>query len=841
MQIIDIEVSLSVPVKVGEETIELGELYQKENKDKKEEKVCKDSFESLQQIFDNRFFYFKFMPAEFKYLYNFHEFCIDTLLVPLWFKYKDIPEDTDFVIFDGDKTITLILRCLSYNVDGFRNYYKKSLRTISAQDIAQFEDAQRLYGGSVGKLMYSYLDLFKKMISNNTGFRRMKEVKKGLEFINTHEIKVVEIGYGRNSVTEDVTLSISDRTQDALLTKYMKYLDMSVCFPLMFDINNIVYYADHNEDCEYEFIYPYGFEQLGFRGSSLNITITPSRYADISNEELESLKPKRKIIFENGVRKEIRRIINKKPNDIFHGSPGIYIIKDLPDQSDTKRNIEYLIEVLYRRNWIASDQLFRIGHSSAIISNKKVFTKRKSFFINQYCSPASNLIIEISDIHTNDTDEIAKDNEDENNRQNTVYTEEDLNQILSVLHRQSTVTIFFITDSYKVSTKLEELIYSNNFYPINLMGRINLDDVEEYNTKKQEDMKDHILATLVKRGYDKSKIKLPNSVIEGITEQNILFKSNEYYKQANIISNMNIITSYNNKIIKEMDGIKKKEPKSPEKELKSMIGLSGIKATVKDIVNNIVLKKTLMDRNIPLENACMHMMFYGNPGTAKTTIARLVARILKKKGVLKTAKFKETGRQDLVDQYVGWTAKKVEELIQKMRGGVLFIDEAYSLVEDRKSFASEAIDTLIQQMELIKKDTIIILAGYPDKMEELLDMNPGFRSRIAFHVKFPNYTKEELIDILKLMAAKQKLILSEEYLEEVSNQLPKYMGSKDFGNGRFMRNLLEQSIMKLSTRLANKYDNFSIIDTKTLTTLTKDDVAFDQIQKKNKNVIGFAK
>ena len=144
-------------------------------------------------------------------------------------------------------------------------------------------------------------------------------------------------------------------------------------------------------------------------------------------------------------------------------------------------------------------------------------------------------------------------------------------------------------------------------------------------------------------------------------------------------------------------------------------------------------------------------------------------------------------------------------------------------------------------MELIKKDTIIILAGYPDKMEELLDMNPGFRSRIAFHVKFPNYTKEELIEILKLMADKQKLILSEEYLEEVSNQLPKYMDSKDFGNGRFMRNLLEQSIMKLSTRLAAKFDDFSIVDTKTLTTLTKDDVAFDQIQKKNKNVIGFAK
>ncbi len=841
MQIIDIEVSLSVPVKVGEETIELGELYQKKDRSEEEEKVCKDSFESLQQIFDNRFWYFKFMPSGFKDKYDFYKFCTDTSLVPLWFKYKKIPENTDFVIFDEDKTITLILRCLSYNVDGFRNSHKRSLKTISAQDIAHFDDTKQLYGISVGKLIYSYLDLFKKMISNNSGFRRMKEVKKGLEFINTHEINVTEIGYGRNSLTENVTLSLSDRAQDALLTKQMRYLDMSISFPMIFDINNIIYNADHVDDCDYEFLYPYCLEQLGFRSGILSITITPSRYSNSSDEELESLKPKRKIIFESGVRKEIRRILNKKPNDVFHGSPGIYIIKDLPDQSDTQRNIEYLIEVLYRRNWIASNQLFRIGHSSAIISNKKAFTNRRSFFINHYCSPASNLIIEISNIHTDNSDEIQRDSEDENNRQDTVYTEENLRQIFYALHKHPTVTVFFITDSYKVSTKLEEIIYSDNFYPINLMGRINLDDVEEYNTKKHEDMKEHVIATLERRGYDKSKIKVPESIIESMTkEYNPLFSS-DYYKSANIISNMNIMTSYNNKIIKEMDGFKKKEPKSPEKELKSMIGLSDIKATVKDIVNNIVLKKTLMDRNIPLENACMHMMFYGNPGTAKTTIARLVARILKKKGVLKTAKFKEAGRQDLVDQYVGWTAKKVEELIQKMRGGVLFIDEAYSLVEDRKSFASEAIDTLIQQMELIKKDTIIILAGYPDKMEELLDMNPGFRSRIAFHVKFPNYSKEELIEILKLMADKQKLILSEEYLEEVSNQLPKYMDSKDFGNGRFMRNLLEQSIMKLSTRLAAKFDDFSIVDTKTLTTLTKDDVAFDQIQKKNKNVIGFAK
>jgi SpoVK/Ycf46/Vps4 family AAA+-type ATPase len=306
--------------------------------------------------------------------------------------------------------------------------------------------------------------------------------------------------------------------------------------------------------------------------------------------------------------------------------------------------------------------------------------------------------------------------------------------------------------------------------------------------------------------------------------------------------NYNNMYKYNTKLVNRNSNIVKKD-ESPNKTLKSMIGLSQIKETINDIINVITLKKTLIKKKVPLEQPCMHMVFYGNPGTAKTTVARLVAKILKKKGILSTGVFKEVGRQDLVGKYVGWTAPTVEKAIKSARGGILFIDEAYSLCEGKEGlYGDEAINTLIQQMELVKSHTIIILAGYPDEMEKLLDTNPGFRSRIAFHVKFPNYSKEELIDILKLMASKQQFTLSDEYLEEVEKQLPKYMTAKDFGNGRFMRSLLEQSIMKLSSRLTknNEGKELNDLSIKELTTLTKEDVAFDQLIKSDKTIgIGF--
>ena len=165
----------------------------------------------------------------------------------------------------------------------------------------------------------------------------------------------------------------------------------------------------------------------------------------------------------------------------------------------------------------------------------------------------------------------------------------------------------------------------------------------------------------------------------------------------------------------------------------------------------------------------------------------------------------EVGRADLVGKYVGWTATIVKDAFKRAKGSVLFIDEAYSLVDDRDGlYGDEAINTIVQEMENHRDDTIVIFAGYPDKMDTFLKKNPGLRSRIAFHVDFPDYTPDELLDILRLMAKKQSMKLDRDAEEAALSIFRKAVQIPDFGNGRFARNVLEQAQMRLSMRLTSQ-------------------------------------
>ena len=196
------------------------------------------------------------------------------------------------------------------------------------------------------------------------------------------------------------------------------------------------------------------------------------------------------------------------------------------------------------------------------------------------------------------------------------------------------------------------------------------------------------------------------------------------------------------------------------------------------------------------------MIFTGNPGSAKTSVARLLAEILKKEGVLESGAFVECGRSDLVGQFVGWTAPKVAKKFREARGGVLFIDEAYSLVEYRNgSFGDEAINTIVQEMENQRDNIIVIFAGYKEKMEGFLAKNEGLRSRIAFHVDFPDYNAEELTQILSLMAKDRGYEMDNQLLARCREIFQAACGEKEFGNGRFARNLLEQALLKQSQRI----------------------------------------
>lgn len=262
--------------------------------------------------------------------------------------------------------------------------------------------------------------------------------------------------------------------------------------------------------------------------------------------------------------------------------------------------------------------------------------------------------------------------------------------------------------------------------------------------------------------------------------------------------------------------------KSPYQELRNLIGLVPVKGLANQIIASTVMDKKRSAING--HNACSskHMIFTGEPGSAKTTAARLLAGALKEKGALETGAFVECGRQDLVGKYTGWTATQVAEKFEEAKGGVLFIDEAYSLVS-KDDFGTEAINTIVQEMENHREDVIVIFAGYPDKMERFLNENQGLKSRIAFYVDFPNYNVDELIAIFKKMLNDQKYTMDEDGINVVKEICEAAHKVPDFGNGRFVRNIFEQAVLKQSERLFATY-GAGDVPADELFTLRKEDI-----------------
>lgn len=257
-------------------------------------------------------------------------------------------------------------------------------------------------------------------------------------------------------------------------------------------------------------------------------------------------------------------------------------------------------------------------------------------------------------------------------------------------------------------------------------------------------------------------------------------------------------------------------------DLQSLIGLKSAKKVVKQALDFYTFQNRYANYLGSVEKPSRHMVFTGNPGTAKTTVARLFAQIMKDNQVLPRGDLIEVGRKDLVGKYVGWTARLVEEAFNKARGSVLFIDEAYSLCDDRSGmYGDEAINTIVQMMENRRDETIVIFAGYPDKMEAFLDRNPGLRSRISFHVDFDDYDENELVQILELMADRNNVRLDFGVNSKVRSIIRQAMGRKDFGNGRFIRNLFEKARMAQASRIMAM--DAKLIDKDAVCTLIADD------------------
>ncbi|MBR2576231.1 MAG: AAA family ATPase [Firmicutes bacterium] len=258
---------------------------------------------------------------------------------------------------------------------------------------------------------------------------------------------------------------------------------------------------------------------------------------------------------------------------------------------------------------------------------------------------------------------------------------------------------------------------------------------------------------------------------------------------------LDITTAYEKEERKKVRG-------SAINELQEMVGLTEAKDVIRKAVKYYKMQQIYRDRGIVQDRPAMHMVFMGNPGTAKTSVARLFARIMKENGLLSRGHLVEVGRSDLVGRYVGWTAKTVKEKFQQAKGGVLFIDEAYSLVDYHNgSFGDEAINTIVQEMENRREDLVVILAGYPNEMKQFLDRNPGLRSRIAFHVPFADYNAEELCQIASLIGKSKGVELSEEAMEQLRIGFEIACRIPDFGNGRYVRNVLELAKMNQAERI----------------------------------------
>ena len=236
-------------------------------------------------------------------------------------------------------------------------------------------------------------------------------------------------------------------------------------------------------------------------------------------------------------------------------------------------------------------------------------------------------------------------------------------------------------------------------------------------------------------------------------------------------------------------------------ELQALVGIKSAKDQVKKILAFAKMRKAMEEKGEQLEPITLNMEFVGNPGTAKTTVARIVAGVLKEIGIITSGEFIEVGRADLVAQYVGQTAPMVKSVFQRAKGGVLFIDEAYSLLDKGNGrFGDEALNMIVQEMENNRKDTIVIFAGYPDEMDEFFLRNPGLRSRVPFRVRFDDYTTDELSDICELEAGKRGFLIDVKAKGLIKEICESSTGNIENGNGRFCRNLVEKAVLNFALR-----------------------------------------
>ena len=324
---------------------------------------------------------------------------------------------------------------------------------------------------------------------------------------------------------------------------------------------------------------------------------------------------------------------------------------------------------------------------------------------------------------------------------------------------------------------------------------------------------------LVKPSYDSKE-----SCQQATTSRGLNLKQDSAQTEKSATVKANVITKKNS-IEKQLSHVKQEDLSIELNRLDALIGLNSVKSDIKSLIKFVELQKLRASQGLKTDQITYHLVFTGSPGTGKTEVARIISRIYKALGILNSGHLIVASRADLIADYLGQTASKTNKVVDSALGGVLFIDEAYSICRsgDRSdSYGQEAVDELIQRLENDRDKFAVIMAGYKDDMDNFINTNPGFKSRINRFIDFPDYLPEDLFKIFQKMLYEREYLLDKQAAVKVQNKINADYSVKDknFGNARYARNLLDSILLKQAERVMQ----MDVKSKELLTTLQTSDI-----------------
>lgn len=490
-------------------------------------------------------------------------------------------------------------------------------------------------------------------------------------------------------------------------------------------------------------------------------------------DESMAMKKCQELAVNQQVQEEFKRIYAPRTNNSF-GVPVHYIV-DM-DYRNGVETIEALVNALHFNGRMLRDKFATIKLNLLKHYDFNLFSDiSKIFEMNE-----GGVVVINSPFDIDETDKYCEE----------LDVLKDVCQV-AYYNANSTTIIFHST-----SSKRGQLNFIKN-----QMGSYTL--IEMHNRCLSGETAKNYLFKCAKENHIKEPLGLESLIEEGRTYE--MFELSKMFKewQQTFVKTVQF-PQYGQFVEKAKEEIEKQDTHLGYNDLKNLIGLENVKKIINNFINYEKLQRACELQGKKTSQVCRHMCFVGNPGTAKTTVARIVAQIMKEEGLLSKGELIEVGRADIVSKYLGGTAPKVKELFKRAVGNILFIDEAYSLCEGKEGlYGDESINAIVQEMENNRENVIVIFAGYKKEMQNFLDKNSGLRSRIAFEVEFPDYSEEELFEIARYQAQNMDVDISrcEDKIKEIIFKSKKL---KNFGNGRFIRNLLEKSRMQQATRLVNE-------------------------------------